>query len=126
MKFYFCDSCKSLVEMVVDHGVTPVCCGKPMTELVAGTTDAAVEKHIPDAHVENGKLVVKVGSVEHPMLEEHFIQFIAVKAGSYVFRKNLVAGEAPYAEFDLNGYTGNVEIYEHCNLHGLWKTELTV
>ncbi len=125
MKFYKCPICGNIVEMVVDHGVPIMCCGTKMELMVAGSTDAATEKHVPVAKVENGVLYVSVGSVEHPSTQEHLIDFIAVKAGTNYFRKSLKAGDKPEAYFHLNGYTGPVEVYEYCNLHGLWKSELT-
>lgn len=126
MKFYRCEVCGNIVEKVVDHNVPVMCCGKPMTLLEANVTDGATEKHVPEVSVENGVLHAVIGSVEHPSLPEHFINFIVVKAGDQVYRKDLKAGDKPEASFNLNGYTGMVEVYEFCNLHGLWKKEVEV
>lgn len=125
MKFYKCPVCGNVIEKLYDSTVAVVCCGKPMEELKAGVTDAALEKHVPACEIKDGKLLVQVGSVEHPMMKEHYIAFIIAKAGNVVMRKDLSPEEKPVAEFCLNGYKGNVEVYEYCNLHGLWKAEIT-
>lgn len=126
MKFYKCEVCGNIVEKVVDHQVPVMCCGKPMSLLEANVTEAATEKHIPEVSFNDGVLDVVIAEVEHPSLPAHFINFIVVKAGDQVYRKDLKAGDKPAASFNLNGYKGNVEVYEFCNLHGLWKKEITV
>ena len=122
VKFYRCKKCGEVVYKVVDGPCTPVCCGEPMEELVANTTDAATEKHVPVIEHDGDKLVVKVGSVAHPMLEEHSIQFIALVKGETVIFKHLKPGDAPEATFCAKG-AENAVAYEFCNLHGLWKAE---
>ena len=122
-KFYICPHCGNLVEMVHDAGVNPVCCGQKMNELVPNTVEASGEKHIPVVTREGDKLVVNVGSVDHPMLDAHFIQWVYVETEQGAQRKMLKPGEAPHAEFWL-GDDKPVAVYEYCNLHGLWKTEL--
>lgn len=125
MKIYKCPVCGNVIEKLYDSSVPVVCCGKPMEELKAGVTDAALEKHVPVCEVKDGRLTVKVGSVEHPMTKEHYIAFIIAKAGETVMRRELTPEDKPEAEFCLNGYKGYVEVYEYCNLHGLWKTDIT-
>ena len=102
-------------------GCPNMCCGEAMTELTANTTDAATEKHVPAVERDGDLLKVTVGSVEHPMLEEHFIQFIAVVEDNGFRLTYLKPGEKPYAEF--KGVGPDAEVYEYCNLHGLWKTK---
>ena len=126
MKLYKSPCCANLAEKIVDSGRELMCCGEPMQELRANTTDAAQEKHVPDVKIDGNKLHVQIGSVEHPMAEEHHIVFIAAEFGNMSVRKNLKPGEKPVAAFDLGGYHGPVTVYEYCNLHGLWKKELTV
>lgn len=121
MKYYVCEHCGNIVEKVVDTGVPVVCCGQKMTEMVPGTTDAAVEKHVPAVEVEGNVVRVKVGEVEHPMLEEHYIGWIAIKTEQGMQRKYLKAGEKPEAVFVLAEGDKLLETYEWCNLHGLWK-----
>ncbi|MEF9967353.1 MAG: desulfoferrodoxin family protein [Longicatena sp.] len=124
MKFLKCALCGNVIEVVEDKGGPLMCCGQPMNELKANTTDGALEKHVPAAQIIDGNLHVQVGSVEHPMLPEHYITFVAVEAGDTIYRKALKPGEKPEATFALNGYKGKVVVYELCNIHGLWKTEL--
>ena len=122
MKFYRCEHCGNIVEFVESSGVPVVCCGEPMKELVPGTTDAAVEKHVPVVNVEGNVVKVEVGEVEHPMLEEHYIGFVAIETkNGAVQKKYLNPGEKPVAEFVLAEGDELVAAYEYCNLHGLWK-----
>ena len=121
MKFYICETCGNIITHVNASGVPVFCCGKPMKELVPGTTDAAVEKHVPAYSVEGSLVRVKVGSVEHPMLDVHFIQWIAVESKQGVQIKYLQPGQAPKAVFALSEGDELVAVYEYCNLHGLWK-----
>ena len=94
-KFYICKRCGNIIAKVKDVGVPVVCCGEPMSELVPGTTDAAVEKHVPVWTVENGIVHVKVGSVEHPMLPEHYIEWVSLQTKQGNQRKELHPGEKP-------------------------------
>ena len=121
MKFYQCSHCKNIITYVDNKGVPVMCCGEKMQELVPGTVDAALEKHVPVVEKDGNKVSVKVGSVTHPMLEEHYIVFIAIetKHGSQI--KYLKPGEEPAAEFVLADGDEFVAAYEYCNLHGLWK-----
>ena len=121
MKFYQCSHCKNIITYVDNMGVPVMCCGEKMQELVPGTVDAALEKHVPVVEKDGNKVTVKVGSVTHPMLEEHHIAFIAIetKQGSQI--KYLKAGEAPEAVFAIADGDEFVAAYEYCNLHGLWK-----
>ena len=124
MKLYKCMHCGNVVEKVLDKGVPVVCCGEPMVELVANTTDAATEKHVPVLSIEGDVLTAKVGEVAHPMTEEHLITAIFAVVGNKVLRADLTADDEPVATFALGGYKGTVEVYEYCNLHGLWKAEI--
>ena len=121
MKFYICETCGNIITHVNASGVPVFCCGKPMKELIPGTTDAAVEKHVPVYTVEGNTVTVQVGSVEHPMLDVHFIQWVAVESKEGVQIKYLQPGQAPKAVFALSEGDELVAVYEYCNLHGLWK-----
>ena len=121
--FYRCNKCGNLVAVVNKGGCTPTCCGEPMEELKAGSTDAATEKHVPVLETDGHKLTVTVGSVEHPMLEEHSIQWIALAADDRLYIRYLKPGDKPTAKFCING-ANDVTVYEYCNLHGLWKADL--
>ncbi|OPZ68174.1 MAG: Desulfoferrodoxin [bacterium ADurb.Bin478] len=115
---YRCQVCGNMVEVVSVGGGTLTCCGQPMTLQTENTTDAAVEKHVPVVEQKDGKVKVTVGSVIHPMVESHYIQFIEVITANKVYRKYLKPGEEPVAEFDVSEPLINVR--EYCNLHGLW------
>ncbi|MCD8036568.1 MAG: desulfoferrodoxin [Clostridiales bacterium] len=121
MKFYQCSHCKNIITYVENKGVPVMCCGEKMQELVPGTIDAALEKHVPVVERDGNKVTVCVGSVAHPMLEEHSIKFIAIetKQGSQI--KYLNPGEEPKAVFAIAEDDEFVVAYEYCNLHGLWK-----
>ena len=122
-KFYVCEHCGNMIGMIHDAGVPMMCCGKKMTELVPGTVEASHEKHIPVAVVEDGLVKVSVGSVEHPMVEEHSILWVALESDRGLYRKHLEVGKAPEAVFALADEKP-VAVYAYCNLHGLWKQEL--
>ena len=102
-------------------GVPVICCGEPMSEIVPGTTDAAVEKHVPVWTVENGIVHVKVGSVEHPMLPEHYIEWVSLHTKQGNQRKELHPGEKPEVCFALCEGDAVEAVYAYCNLHSLWK-----
>lgn len=121
-KFYKCSICGNVVQKVVDSGVSVVCCGQKMVELIPGTVDASVEKHLPHVTwIDEKTLKVQVGSVAHPMIEAHHIEFIYVETEKGGIRVDLT--EKPEAVIAL-GDDKAVAVYEYCNLHGLWKTEL--
>jgi len=107
-----------------EGGGTLVCCGNDMEELVPNTVDAAVEKHVPVIEVEGNKVTVKIGSVTHPMVDEHWIEWIYLETKEGVQRKCLKPGDEPKAVFVLNDGDEVVSAYEHCNIHGLWKKEV--
>ena len=121
MKFYICKTCGNMIAMVKKSGVPVMCCGQKMTELEPGTTDAAVEKHVPVFEIKDNKVFVTVGSVEHPMLDEHFIEWIAVQTTAGNQRKALKPGDKPQACFALCEGEEIEAVYAYCNLHSLWK-----
>ena len=121
-KFYKCLLCGNVVEKVVDSGVSVVCCGKEMMELVPNTVEASGEKHIPVVtRIDERTIKVEVGSVPHPMLPEHHIAFIYVETEDGGIRVNLK--DKPEAII-CTCTSKAIAVYEYCNLHGLWKTEL--
>jgi len=123
-RFYICETCGNLVGLVLEGGGELVCCGKPMKKLVANTQEASHEKHIPEVTIEGNKVTVKVGSVEHPMVEEHYIQFIYLVTKKGAQKACLAPGEKPVAEFALVDGDEVQAAYEFCNLHGLWVKEM--
>ena len=124
MKFYRCETCGNIITKLNDSGVPVVCCGQPMKELIPGAVDGAVEKHVPAVTVEGNTVKVQVGEVEHPMVDNHYIQFIALETTSGAQIKYLKPGEKPVAEFVLVAGEKAVSVYEYCNLHGLWVKEV--
>ncbi|WP_130837021.1 desulfoferrodoxin family protein [Lachnoclostridium sp. Marseille-P6806] len=124
MKFYKCSKCGKVIEMVMETGVPTICCGEAMSELIPGTTDAALEKHVPVVAVDGNRITVNVGEVTHPMLDEHFIAFIALETEKGVQRVDLKPGQAPEAVFAVADGDKAVAAYEYCNLHGLWKKDI--
>lgn len=121
-KLYKCAHCGNIVFKVVDKGVPVFCCGQKMEELTPNTTDGALEKHVPvvekKEHGSGYSVNVKVGSVEHPMLPEHWIEFIAAVTGDTVTIKQLHPGDKP--ELHTFSSSEDVTAYEWCNLHGYW------
>ena len=120
-KFYICEHCGNLVTKVKDAGVPVMCCGQKMKELIPGTTEAATEKHIPVYSVEGNLVKVQVGSVAHPMLPEHYIEWVFLQTAQGTQCKKLHPGEAPQASFALCEGDTVEAVYAYCNLHGLWK-----
>lgn len=121
MKFYRCAHCGKIVALVKDSGVPIMCCGEKMQEIVPGSTDAAQEKHVPAYEVKDGKVTVTVGSVIHPMTEEHYIEWISLKTKGGNQRKALKPGEEPKACFYIAPDDEVEAVYAYCNLHSLWK-----
>lgn len=121
-KFYRCRHCGNVIHKLVDKGVQVVCCGEKMEELVANSVETSVEKHLPEVtKLDNDRIKVEVGSVEHPMTAEHHIAFIYLETedgGVLVYPK-----DKPYAEICICCAKA-VAVYEYCNLHGLWKRDL--
>mgnify|MGYP000427219866 CR=1 FL=1 len=122
-RFFKCKECGNVVGLVVDAGVNVDCCGGKMVELIPNTTEAAVEKHLPVVEVIGDVVKVNVGSVDHPMIPEHYIEWIYIETEKGGQRKNLSPGEEPRAVFVLKD-DKVLAVYEYCNLHGLWKTEV--
>lgn len=124
VEFYRCASCGNIVVKLVDSGIPVVCCGSPMEALVANTQDASLEKHVPALELDGHHVKVRVGSVEHPMTPEHYIQMICLVTEKGFQAAPLTADVAPEAVFAVAEGDAPVAVYEYCNLHGLWVREL--
>ena len=122
-KFYICKNCGNMVGLIEDKGIPMVCCGEVMTEIVANTVEASVEKHLPSVTVSGDSLTVKVGSVPHPMEEAHHISFVYIETDRGGQRKCLKIGEEPKFTFTFSD-DKPIAVYAYCNLHGMWKTEV--
>ncbi len=118
-EIYKCEKSGLMVEVLQDAEGTPMCCGEPMKLLRENTTDGAKEKHVPVVEKIEGGYRVTVGSVEHPMTDAHYIQWIELVTPPGVLRHNLTPQDKPVAEFKTDAT--EVEAREYCNLHGLWK-----
>ena len=121
LKFYKCKHCGNIIAVVKASGTPISCCGEKMTEIVPGTADAAVEKHVPVVEIKDGKVIVTVGEVAHPMAPEHYIEWIAISTDQGNQRKILEPGDKPMACFALCDGENFEAAYAYCNLHGLWK-----
>lgn len=122
-KFCICRHCGNLINMIHDSGVPVVCCGQKMEELLPNTVEASGEKHLPVVSVQDGVVHVSVGSVAHPMIPDHYIEWIYLQTENGGYRKVLNPGDAPEVKFWL-GDDKPVAAYAYCNLHGLWMTEV--
>ncbi|MBR5188475.1 MAG: desulfoferrodoxin [Clostridia bacterium] len=122
-KFYICEHCGNLIGMIYDAGVPMMCCGQKMKKLEAGVVEASHEKHVPVVKVDGNIVNVSVGSVEHPMAEEHNIAWVYLQTDQGGQRKNLEIGKAPVVRFALADEKP-IAVYAYCNLHGLWKANL--
>ncbi len=126
MKFFVCAHCKKIVTEMHETKVPLMCCGEKMSELIPGTTDAAVEKHVPVVEVKDSTVHVAVGEVSHPMTDEHYIEWIVLETNLGFHVRKLTPADAPKACFNLCKCNPEkpeevVAVYEFCNLHGLWK-----
>lgn len=119
LQVYKCEVCGNMVEVIHDGPGQLVCCNQPMTLQEENTVDAAKEKHVPVIEKTADGVLVKVGSVEHPMQDSHFIEWIQLLADGKAYRQFLNPGEKPVATFKVEGK--DLSAREYCNLHGLWK-----
>ena len=122
-KFYNCPNCGLTVEAIHDIGIVPSCCGMKMDELLPNTVEASGEKHIPAVTVNGSVVTVNVGSVDHPMQDVHYIEWVQLVTENGIQRKHLKPGQAPNVVFHLVD-DKPLAVYAYCNLHGLWKSEL--
>ena len=121
MKFYRCKHCGQIIAVVKATGAKLVCCNEEMEELVPGMVDASVEKHVPEFEVVGNTVHVKVGSVEHPMIDAHYIEWVAIQTKFGNQRKALKPGDKPEVCFKLCDGDEVIAVLAYCNLHGLWK-----
>ena len=124
MEFYRCRHCGNTIAFVKKSGVPIICCGEEMQKVTENTVEASTEKHVPVIQREGSKVTVTVGSIEHPMEEKHYIEWIALETKAGNQRKILEPGQKPQAVFYIAEDDEVIKAYEHCNLHGLWSTTL--
>ena len=118
VSYYKCPICGNIIEVVNGDIKRVKCCNKELELLVANTTDAALEKHVPVYEINNDEIIVKVGETIHPMEEKHYIMWISLVTDDRVIRVDLKPGDEPIVKLP---YIKDAIIYEYCNLHGLWK-----
>lgn len=121
MKFYRCEVCGQIVAIVKETGSPFVCCGQKMKEIIPGTTEASLEKHIPVYEVKDNKVYVTVGEVAHPMLPEHYIEWVSLQTKYGNQRKALKPGDEPKVCFSICKDDEVEAVYAYCNIHSLWK-----
>lgn len=121
--FFTCKKCKNLTEMIKDSGERMVCCGEPMTKLIPNTAEGSAEKHVPAVTVSDRTVSVEVGSIPHPMLEEHHIEWIYLQTEKGRQRRFLRLDETASAVFELVD-DRPIAAFEYCNIHGLWKSDI--
>ena len=123
IRFYVCEHCGNIIGVIHDSGVPMMCCGQKMTKLEAGVVEASHEKHIPVVERNGDIIKVTIGSVEHPMLEEHHIEWVYLQTNKGGQRKCLAIGSKPTVSFALCDEEP-VAVFAYCNLHGLWKADV--
>ena len=122
-KFYVCAHCGNMVEMIHDANVPMFCCGQAMDELIPGAKEGSHEKHIPAVEVHADRVEVNVGSVDHPMVDVHWIEWVQLVTDKGSHRVWLNPGQVPHVSFPIREEKP-LEVYAYCNVHGLWKTSL--
>lgn len=121
MKFYYCDTCNSIFTFVNKPTENLNCCGNPLKELIPNSTMASVEKHVPVVEKVGNLITVRVGKEAHPMLPEHYIEWVVLETTQGYQLRNLKPGDAPMAEFVLAKGEEVLTAYAYCNIHKLWK-----
>lgn len=121
LRVFRCKKCGQMVIMLKKSKCDMYCCEEAMEELIPGTTDAAVEKHVPVYEVKDNKVYVTVGDVIHPMMEQHYIEWIVLETKNGIQKKDLTPEDEPKAIFPLMEGDSVIAVYEYCNLHGLWR-----
>mgnify|MGYP001599702971 CR=1 FL=1 len=119
-QIYKCNVCGNIVEVLHAGAGQLVCCGQPMKLLEEKTEDVGKENHVPVIEKTKEGILIKVGSVPHPMEEKHYIEWIEIIADGVVYRKFLKPGDKPEAEFNIKAE--KIDVREYCNLHGLWRS----
>lgn len=123
LKFYYCPYCGKIIALVKDSGIPTVCCCKTMMELIPGTSDGAMEKHVPVIKVTGNVVSVTVGAKIHPAEAEHYIEWILLQTNKGIQQKWLSPGNAPNVDFAIMTGERVEAAYEFCNLHKLWKAD---
>ncbi|NLM62932.1 MAG: desulfoferrodoxin [Mollicutes bacterium] len=121
MRIFKCEICGNIVELINDGGGTLVCCGQEMEEIEINTEENTYEKHIPFVQKEGNKVKVQIGKTIHPMIDEHYIEWIALIEDNFIQKVNLKPGDEPIANFTVQ--SDNFTVYTYCNIHGFYMTK---
>lgn len=122
-KFFICEHCNNQVDMIYDSGIPLVCCGRPMTALAPDTTEARAENHLPEVNIEDERVLVQVGERPHPMIQTHYIAWIALQTDRGLYRQPVPICGPAQALFSVGNETP-LAVYAYCNRHGLWTRRL--
>lgn len=120
-RFLICEHCGNIIAMIRDKGVAVQCCGEKMKEILSGANTAAEEKHVPVYDVKNGKVTVTIGAVEHPMVPEHYIEWVCLETEDGIQYKQLQPNTPPEVSFFISPNDKVKAVYAFCNMHSLWK-----
>ncbi len=120
-KFYICKHCGNIIAMIRNCGVSVNCCGEKMHEITPGITEASAEKHIPVYETDGNTVHVTVGSVEHPMTQEHYIEWICLETEHVIQYAHLDPDDGPRAKFSICDGDEVRAVYAFCNQHNLWR-----
>lgn len=121
LRFYICKHCGNIIVYVKDKGVKVTCCNEEMIELIPNVSEGATEKHLPVIN-QNGNIVtINVGSIPHPMIDVHYIEWICLVTNLGYYTRKLSPSDNPQSVFYLSENEKVISAYEYCNLHGLWK-----
>ena len=121
LQFFICNHCGNIIAMIKDQGVPIKCCGENMQEITAGASEGAKEKHIPVYHINGETVTVSVGETEHPMTDEHYIDWVCIETEDGFQLKMLKTGMPAKISFSLSKDDKVKSVYAFCNLHSLWK-----
>ncbi len=124
IKFFKCNHCGNIIAYVKSSGVPVICCGEKMQEIIPNTVDASYEKHVPVVSVNDNQVTVNIGSAQHPMIPEHYIEWVCLQTTQGNQRKILKAGSLPQCCFSICNEDKVEAVYAYCNLHGLWKATI--
>jgi len=124
MKYYECKKCGNVMNLFEDSGVIPVCCGSTMLELKPLSEDGGYEKHVPVVEIKDNEVIVSIGEIAHPMLDEHYIKWIILETSKGKYIRSLKPNVAPVVKFYINSDETPLYVYAYCNVHSLWTKKL--
>ncbi len=121
--YYYCNLCRKTICITDDTNIPTLCCGKRMEKLVPNTSDGAHEKHVPVVNQVGRNVTISVGSAPHPMLEEHYIEWVTLVTDKGIYTHYLQPSDSPETNFTLQPEETLEKVFAYCNIHGLWQNE---